>query len=44
MSAGAIRDYVPFLIPLILIQFGLMAVALLDLARRERVAGGAKWI
>lgn len=28
MSAGAIRDYVSFLMPLILIQFGLMAVAL----------------
>ncbi|MCL6614992.1 MAG: PLD nuclease N-terminal domain-containing protein [Firmicutes bacterium] len=44
MNAGAIREYLPLLIPLILIQLGLMAVALVDLARRERVAGGAKWI
>ena len=41
---NAVREYLPLLIPLILIQLGLMAAALVDLARRERVAGGAKWI
>jgi len=37
-----IRDYVPFLIPLILLQLALMAFALVDLARRERTRG-PKW-
>ena len=38
-----IRDYVPFLIPLILLQLALMAFALVDLARRERTRG-PKWM
>ena len=29
---------------LIVVQLGLMAFALMDLARRERVTGGHKWI
>ncbi len=38
-----LRDYVPFLIPLILLQLALMAFALVDLARRERTRG-PKWL
>ena len=38
-----IRDYLPFLIPVILLQLGLMIFALLDLARRERTRG-PKWL
>jgi len=32
------------IIPLILIELGLMAFALNDLVRRERVRGGNKWL
>jgi len=38
-----IQDYLPFLIPVILLQLGLMIFALLDLARRERTRG-PKWV
>ncbi len=37
-----IRALIPFLIPIILIQLGLMVAALVDLARRERTRG-PKW-
>lgn len=37
-----IREILPFLIPILLLQLGLMAVALVDLARRERTRG-PKW-
>jgi hypothetical protein len=37
-----IRDMLPFLIPLIVIELGLMAYALVDLARRDVVKGGRK--
>ena len=38
-----IQEYIPFLIPLILLQLALMAFALVDLARRERTRG-PKWV
>ncbi len=38
-----IRPFVPFLIPILLIQFGLMIVALYDLIQRERTRG-PKWL
>jgi hypothetical protein len=38
-----IRDYLPFLIPVILLQLGLMIFALLDLIRREKTRG-PKWL
>ncbi len=38
-----IRQYLPFLIPILILQLGLMAVALLDLVRRERTRG-PKWV
>lgn len=34
---------IPFLIPIVLLQLGLMAAALIDLARRERTKG-PKWV
>ena len=37
------KEWLPFLIPVILIQLGLMAVALVDLIRRERTKG-PKWM
>jgi len=38
-----IREYLPLLIPLILIQLTLMAFALVDIARREKLRG-PKWV
>jgi len=39
----AIKPYLPFLIPVILIELGLMIFALTDLIRRERTKG-PKWM
>lgn len=39
----AIQPYIPFLIPVILIQLGLLVFALVDLIRRERTKG-PKWM
>jgi hypothetical protein len=38
-----IRQFLPFLIPIIILQLVLLVVALLDLARRERTRG-PKWV
>ena len=38
-----IRSLIPFLIPIVLLQLGLMVIALLDLNRRERTKG-PKWV
>jgi len=38
----SLSDLIPFLIPVILLQIGLMVVALVDLIRRERTRG-PKW-
>jgi hypothetical protein len=40
----ALKDALPFLIPLLVIELGLMAFALVDLARRKVVKGGQKWV
>lgn len=39
----AIRPYIPFLIPLVLLQLLLVVIALLDLVRREKTRG-PKWL
>ncbi len=39
----AIRPYIPFLIPIIIIQLSLMIFALVDLARRP-TANGPRWM
>ena len=41
-----VREMLPFLIPLVVIQLGLMVWALVDLARRDVVKGGRKlpWV
>ena len=38
-----IRELLPFLIPIILLQLGLMIFALVDLVRREKTKG-PKWL
>ena len=38
-----LKEVLPFLIPLLVIELGLMAFALVDLARRQVVKGGQKW-
>jgi hypothetical protein len=39
----ALKEALPFLIPLVVIELGLMIFALVDLARRQVVKGGQKW-
>jgi len=36
--------FIALLVPLILVELGLIAFALYDLVRRERVKGGNKWL
>lgn len=43
MFPPELQQYLPFLIPIVLIQLGLMVAALLDLLRRERTRG-PKWV
>jgi hypothetical protein len=38
-----IRPYLPFLVPVLIIQLGLIIAALIDLLRRERTRG-PKWL
>jgi hypothetical protein len=38
-----LKDYIPLLIPIILIQLGLMITALVDLIKRPKVRG-PKWM
>lgn len=40
----SIREALPFLIPLLILQVVLLVVALVDLVKRERVRGGNKVI
>jgi hypothetical protein len=44
MDLETLRTLLPLLAPLIILQLGLMIVALWDLAHRERVRGGKKWV
>ena len=39
----ALREYIPYLIPIIVLQLGLLVFALIDLARRPK-ANGPKWL
>lgn len=39
----SIKPYIPYIIPIVLIQLGLMVFALTDLIRRERTKG-PKWM
>ncbi len=41
-----LRDILPFLIPVALLELGLMIFALVDLVKRKRVTGGNKvvWV
>jgi len=38
-----LKEALPFLIPLLVIELGLIVFALVDLARRKVVKGGQKW-
>jgi len=40
---GDFQQYIPLLIPLLIIQLGLMIAALVDLFRREKTKG-PKWL
>ena len=39
----SLRPLIPYLVPIVVLQLGLMVFALRDLARRERV-NGPKWL
>ncbi len=41
-TATTLKDMLPFIIPLIVVQLTFIIIAVVDLARRERVAGGSK--
>jgi hypothetical protein len=43
MDFSQIRPYIPYLIPVLIIQLVLMIVALIDLVRREKTRG-PKWL
>ncbi len=43
MNLDELSRYLPFMIPVILLQIILMLVALIDLARREQTRG-PKWV
>jgi hypothetical protein len=43
MTMEQIREMLPFLIPVILLQLALLVAALVDLAQRERTRG-PKWV
>lgn len=42
MDSDAIKDMLPFLIPILFIQLALLVFALVDLVKRKRVKGGNK--
>ena len=42
MAFDAIKDMLPFLIPILIIQLALLVFALVDLVKRKRVKGGNK--
>ena len=39
-----IKEMLPFLIPLIIIEIALLVIALVDLVKRPRVKGGSKLV
>jgi hypothetical protein len=43
MDYQALQQYIPFLIPVIILQLILMVAALIDLARRPKTRG-PKWV
>lgn len=43
MDFSEIQQYIPFLIPVLIIQLALMIAALVDLIRREHTRG-PKWV
>ena len=44
VGVQALLKYLPFIVPIVVIQLGLMLFALIDLVRRERVKHLPKWL
>ena len=44
MGADLVSRWLPLLLPLLLLQLALIAIAVWDLAHREKVRGGNKWV
>ncbi len=43
-KVSTLRTLLPLLAPLVVLQLGLLVAAVWDLAHRERVRGGNKWV
>ncbi|NJD60540.1 MAG: transcriptional regulator [Anaerolineales bacterium] len=43
MTLGSLTDFLPYLIPVLLLEWVLMIIAIMDLIRRERTRGLPKW-
>ena len=39
-----IGQLIPLIVPILLVELGLLAFALYDLLKRKRVRGGSKWV
>jgi Phospholipase_D-nuclease N-terminal len=44
MTATSITEFLPYLIPVILLEWVLMIIALVDLIRREKTRWLPKWV
>jgi len=44
MTATSITEFLPYLIPVILLEWVLMIIALVDLVRREKTRWLPKWV
>lgn len=44
VGVEAMAKYLPFIVPIVVIQLGLMVFAMLDLVRRERFKHLPKWL
>mgnify|MGYP005853314617 CR=1 FL=1 len=44
MGGETLRELIPLLLPILALEVALMVAALWDLAHRERVRGGKKWV
>ena len=44
MEGETFHELIPLLLPILVLEVALMVAALWDLAHRERVRGGKKWV
>jgi hypothetical protein len=44
MDEALVRKLIPLILPVVLLELALLAAALWDLAHRDKVRGGKKWV